>query len=1454
MDRKKIFEKFCKQIDFKFHHPVLDTEMFQIGEGSDKSLNFVIEFKQIPNALDFFTLLKKIKAVSELKLNIKYHFNVLAYKIEQIREYLNVILSFKTKYSKLKKINFQEQISLINENELCFHFTNDAEKENYLELLSALEKTFIKYGFVNIKISHRNDYHNFVSKVEVEKEVKEKPNKEILKDAEKHFKNLIQNELEEKETISNNNGFKKTDYGLKNNTFTEVKIEEIETMRENQAVCISGVVFKKEIKSVKNAEWYVRTLGISDHNVAIFAQEFSNKKFDKNDIEEGNFVKVFGRVASQKYGEKIIKVSKLEKIEDIFASDIDLAPKPRYEFHVSSKMNTMDGLIEASEFIDCAKNKKIAGGAILDLNTVQAFPDFYNYSKNKPDFKPIFGATFSTISKNNRAVYGKLNDLKFSEIEFVSFDLETTSLSPRFGDIIEFGSQNILNSKLKESEQFFLKTSNPLSSFTKGLTNITDEMLEQKGLEQKEGLKKIYDILNNKVAIAHNASFDMNWLIEKYHQYGMKAPNTIYIDSLIVSRIVFEDAKRYRLQNLANKLGIEYNVNEAHRADYDALVLAKVWIALQNKIILNHNINNLKELNSYTSKSLYERAFSDEYTIIAKNQQGLKKLFKLISKSLTEDFYNGAKLFVEDLPVNDPDLLIGSSTLKGALWDAFLYRSEKEFLNVLQKVDFVEIPHPGVFKHILDSDITVAKVQQGIKDLIKYANEYNKIPIAVSDAKYLEKREELIYKILIYSKGIKNSRHHLYNYEKAKSNSIVLPEAYLLSTSEMKKAFSFIGDEKIIDDIVVENTYKIAQKIENIQVIKDKLYTPKLQDSKEKLYALVYKNAHEKYGEKLPKIVEERIEKEIQPIMKYGYDVIYWISHGLVQKSLDNGYLVGSRGSVGSSFVATMSGITEVNPLVPHYLCSKCKYFEIANLPDVTSGFDLPNKKCPKCDIELLKDGQTIPFETFLGFNADKVPDIDLNFSGEYQGEIHNEIRRLFGKSHTFRAGTISKIKEKTAFGYIKSYCEETNDSFSNAYISYLAYRLNGVKRTTGKHAGGIIVIPAEFEVEDFTPINYAANATDEDWFTTHFNFEAIHDNVLKFDILGHDDPTALRMLQKITKIDPKKIPNQDEKVISIFSSTKDLNIKPSDISGETTGALGLPEFGTNFVRNMLKSATVKSFADLISLSGLSHGTDVWNNNAEELIRKKNFAIKDVISCRDEIMNSLIKYGVDASYSFKIMEKVRKGKGLTAEEETYLKEHNVPNWYIDSMQKIEYMFPKAHATAYVLMAWRIAWFKVYYPLEYYATYFSTRSDDFDIQNMIDIKGGTKVTNRLAELNSKKKSLKGLDTKEEGYLGLLEITQEMYARGFSIQNINLELSKAKEWVIDKKDKSLIPPFSSIPGLGESAAENIIKARKEKQFISIEDFSARTSTTSTVVKLMKEMNIFKGLDDTDQLKLF
>jgi DNA polymerase-3 subunit alpha (Gram-positive type) len=750
--------------------------------------------------------------------------------------------------------------------------------------------------------------------------------------------------------------------------------------------------------------------------------------------------------------------------------------------------------------------------------------------------------------------------------------------------------------------------------------------------------------------------------------------------------------------------------------------------------------------------------------------------------------------------------------------------------------DYLEVHPKEVYSHLIERELIRDEwnLEDVIRKLVKVSRKLEIPLVATGNVHYLDETDAIFRQVLIGSQGGANplNRHKL-------------PKVHFRTTNDMLDAFEFLGEETA-REIVIKNSNKIADMIETVKPIKDDLYTPKIEGADEEVRELSYSMAHKIYGPVLPEIVEARIEKELKSIIGHGFAVIYLISHKLVKRSLDDGYLVGSRGSVGSSLVATLTEITEVNPLPPHYICSKCKKSEFFDDGSVGSGFDLPDKNCPDCNIPFQKEGQDIPFETFLGFKGDKVPDIDLNFSGDYQARAHNYTKELFGEDNVFRAGTIGTVAEKTAYGYVRGYANDRDMTLRGAEIDRLVQGCSGVKRSTGQHPGGIIVVPDYMDIYDFSPIQFPADAQDSEWKTTHFDFHSIHDNLLKLDILGHDDPTVIRMLQDLSGIDPKTIPTDDPEVMKIFSGVETLGVTEKQI-GCKTGTLGIPEFGTRFVRQMLEETKPTTFSELVQISGLSHGTDVWLSNAQELIQNGTCQLSDVIGCRDDIMVYLIYQGLESSLAFKIMESVRKGKGLTPEMEEAMKKEGVPNWYIESCKKIKYMFPKAHAAAYVLMAVRIAYFKVHFPILYYAAYFTVRAEDFDVNAMA--KGSSSIRAKVEEINSK-----GLEasTKEKNLMTVMELALEMVERGFTFQKVDLYKSSADEFIID--GTSLIPPFNAIPGLGTNAAKSIVAAREHGTFLSKEDLQQRGRVSKTIIEYMDDHGCLEGMPDANQLSLF
>src|SRR5690625_103003 len=847
-------------------------------------------------------------------------------------------------------------------------------------------------------------------------------------------------------------------------------------------------------------------------------------------------------------------------------------------------------------------------------------------------------------------------------------------------------------------------------------------------------------------------------------------------------------------------------------------------------------IFQIDELNDHLDENdSYKRSRPFHCTILVQNETGLKNLYKLISQSLTDYFYRVPRIPRSLLTKLRDGLLIGSACDEREIFDALLSKSVDEVEELAHFYDFLEVHPPEIYAPLIEREVVQTEAQ--ILDIIRNVvtlGERTSIPVvATGNVHYVEEHEKQYREILIASqKG-------------NPLNRVTLPNTPFRTTNEMLEAFTFLGEEKATD-IVIHHSTEIARQIENVSPIKSDLYTPNIAGADEEVRELTYTKAREIYGAELPEIVEARIQKELDSIIGHGFAVIYLISHKLVKKSLNDGYLVGSRGSVGSSLVATMMEITEVNPLPPHYVCTNCHINEFFTDGTYASGFDLPDKNCPNCAKPLLKDGQDIPFETFLGFKGDKVPDIDLNFSGEYQPRAHHYTRELFGEEKVFRAGTIGTSATKTAYGYVKGYATDKQLHLKAAEIDRLVNGCTGVKRTTGQHPGGIIVVPNDKEIFDFTPIQFPADDRKSEWKTTHFDFHSIENNLLKLDILGHDDPTVIRMLQDLSGKDPVSITIDDEEVKKIFSSTESLQVAPEQINCKI-GTLGVPEFGTPFVRQMLEETKPKTFAELVIISGLSHGTDVWLGNAQELINDGICELPDVIGCRDDIMVYLMHQGLEASLAFNIMESVRRGRGLQEEWITEMKKHGVPNWYIESCEKIKYMFPKAHAAAYVLMAVRIAYFKVHYPIYFYAAYFSVRAKDFDLQTMV--KGSNALREQIKEITAK-----GNDAspKEKSLLNVLHIALEMCERGFSFQKVDLYRSDAARFKVD--GNSLIPPFNAVDGLGTNAAYNVVEARDQGEFLSKEDLQKRSKISKTVIEYLDQLGCLEGLPEKNQLSLF
>ncbi|RHW36405.1 PolC-type DNA polymerase III [Neobacillus notoginsengisoli] len=1208
----------------------------------------------------------------------------------------------------------------------------------------------------------------------------------------------------------------------------------IEIVDEERRIAIEGYIFDAETRELRSGRTLL-TFKITDYTSSIMVKMFSRDKEDAalyQRVKKGMWARVRGSIQNDTFVRDLIMIGNdVNEIRPVTRQDSAPPEEKRVELHLHTPMSQMDAVTPVASLVEQAKKWGHPAIAITDHAVAQSFPEAFAAGK-KNDIKILYGIEANLVDDGVPIAYND-SHRKLADETYVVFDVETTGLSAVYDTIIELAAVKIKDGEIIDRFESFANPHHRLSATTINLTGITDDMV-QNAPEVGEVVQRFREWTADSIFVAHNASFDMGFLNTVYRKLGFEKAKNPVIDTLELARFLYPEMKNHRLNTLAKKFDVE--LTQHHRAIYDAEATGYLLMRML-KDSLEQGIEYHDQFNDNMGKgNAFKRARPYHCTLLAQNETGLKNLFKLISISLINYFFRVPRIPRSVLQKYREGILVGSGCDRGEVFQGMMQKSPDEVEEAAGFYDYLEVMPKPVYAPLLEMELVRDEraLEEIIGNVVKLGEKLELPVVATGNVHYLNENDKIYRKILVNSQGGANplNRHNL-------------PDVHFRTTNEMLDAFSFLGTKKA-KEIVVENTNKIADMIDAIKPIKDDLYTPKIEGADEEMREMSYSMARRIYGDPLPEIVEARLEKELKSIIGHGFAVIYLISHKLVKKSLDDGYLVGSRGSVGSSFVATMTEITEVNPLPPHYVCVKCKHSEFFNDGSVGSGFDLPDKNCPECGAKYRKDGHDIPFETFLGFKGDKVPDIDLNFSGEYQPRAHNYTKELFGEEYVYRAGTIGTVADKTAFGYVKAYQQENNLQLRGAEIDRLASGCVGVKRTTGQHPGGIIVVPDYMDIYDFSPIQFPADAATSEWKTTHFDFHSIHDNLLKLDILGHDDPTVIRMLQDLSGIDPKTIPTDDPEVMKIFSGTESLGVTEEQIMCKT-GTLGIPEFGTRFVRQMLEDTKPTTFSELVQISGLSHGTDVWLGNAQELIHNKICTLSEVIGCRDDIMVYLIYQGLEPALAFKIMESVRKGKGLTEEMEAEMRKNEVPEWYIDSCKKIKYMFPKAHAAAYVLMAVRIAYFKVHLPLLYYAAYFTVRAEDFDIEAMA--RGSEAIRAIIEEINAK-----GLDAapKEKNLLTVLELALEMCERGFSFQKIDLYKSSASEFTIE--GTTLIPPFNSIPGLGTNAAVNIVKAREEGEFLSKEDLQQRGKVSKTVIEYLDKQGCLDALPEQNQLSLF
>ncbi len=1217
---------------------------------------------------------------------------------------------------------------------------------------------------------------------------------------------------------------------------------------EDGQVSLNGEIIFMEDRELKNGKTLLSFDlydGSSTMTCKAFLPKESSKKIVKR-LGKVKGIKIEGNAQMDSFSNELTVIANTIIEGNGVKKEIrqDNSEVKRVELHMHTKMSQMDAVTSAEDLIKRAIKWGMKSIAITDHGVVQAFPEAYHLvGDDNPDIKVIYGVEAYLAPDNTRSVYNAKG--QNVDATYCVLDLETTGFSATNDRITEIGIMKVKNKEVIDQFSCFVNPERHIPERVSEVTNITDDMVKDaETIEQV--FPKMLEFLGDQeetVIVAHNANFDVGFLKQNAKRLGYDFDYS-YLDTLSLAKDLFPDYKKYKLGKIAENLGIKVEV--AHRALDDVDTTVKVF----NIMIDMLKEKGAKKLEDIDEVAADTAAKAEEYKklktyhaiILAKNYVGLKNLYKLVSYSHLDYFYRKPRILKSMFKKYSEGLILGSACEAGELYQAIeLGKPDEEIEEIAQDYDYLEIQPIGNNQFLIRNG--VMRDEEDLRDInrkiVALGEKLNKPVVATCDVHFMDPQDEIYRRIL--EAGQK--------YDDADNQAPL----YLRTTEEMLEEFKYLGEEKAYE-VVVTNTNKIADMCEQISPISPEKCPPHIPGCEEDIKNIAYKKAHELYGDPLPEIVQTRLDKELNSIISNGYSVMYIIAQKLVWKSNEDGYIVGSRGSVGSSLAAFMTGITEVNSLQPHYRCPNCKYSDFTDY-GYQNGFDLPDKECPKCGHKLIKDGMDIPFETFLGFNGDKEPDIDLNFSGEYQAKAHKYTEVIFGKGTTFKAGTVGTVADKTAYGYVRGYFEDRGIPMNRAEMQRLSVGCTGIKRTTGQHPGGIIVVPKGREIYEFTPVQHPADDPNSDIITTHFDYHSIDGNLLKLDILGHDDPTVIRMLQDLTGISPTDIPLDDKETMSIFNSTEALGVTPEQIHSEV-GTYGIPEYGTKFARGMLLDTKPTTFDELIRLSGLSHGTDVWLGNAQSLIEQGIVTLQEAICCRDDIMIYLIKKGLPPDKSFKIMESVRKGKVAKGKEPKWkdeyiplMKEHDVPDWYIKSCEKIKYMFPKAHAAAYVTNAFRIAWFKVHIPLAYYAAYYSIRAKAFDAQYMIF--GKEKAKNKMKEIemkNQKKEATKAeLDMYDD-----LEIVLEMYERGFEFLPVDLYESEANKFKI--QDNKLRPPLNSIPGFGTVAAQGIVSARKDGKFMSIDDLKIRAKIGASGAELLKQFGCLEGMSQSNQLSLF
>ena len=1315
-----------------------------------------------------------------------------------------------------------------------------------VKISSKIESILAEYGLKDYKIMFSvGDFSKEFSNVEEKiKADMEKQQNIISSEREKIIK---ENSVTETQVYKAKNDFKR---GSKTKDIKGdvISIKDFYDLYDGEPCIVQGEIFSIENMVLKSGKT-LKTIRITDGESSLTSKIFLDEN-DNLDISEGKILKLSGKVQMDTYAgnEKTLMINTVNIIEKEVIKKEDTAEEKMVELHTHTKMSEMVGVTDVEDLIKRAKEYGHKAIAITDYSVVHSYPAAYKtakkLSKDDDKMKVIFGCEMYMIDDEALMITNP-KDKKIDEEEFVVFDIETTGLNSHTNKIIEIGAVKIKSGRIIDR---YSQLINPGISIPYHITEITSITNEQVANQPKidEVIGKFVDFIGDAVLVAHNAPFDMGFIKRDIKEYlNIDLENSV-IDTLQMARDLFPDFKKYGLGDLNKSLGLA--LEKHHRAVDDSQATANMFIIFLEKY-KEKGIEYLKDINKGFEVNVKKQSLKN-IIVQVKTQEGLKNMYKLVSEGHIKYFGNKkARIPKSVLKENREGLIVGSSLSahfmnSGELVELYLRHDLEKLEETAKFYDYIELLPKSTYNELIEKEGTGSLASyEDVEKMNKYFYDLGKrlgiLVTASSNVHYLDENEDIIRSILLYGSGT------VYNPRQYRVNN----GFYFRTTDEMLKEFSYLGEQEA-KEVVITNTNKIADMVEEgIKPIPEGFYPPKMDNAEEIVRTMTYEKAYRIYGDPLPNIVSARLERELNAIINNGFSVLYLSAQKLVKKSLDNGYLVGSRGSVGSSLVAFMMGITEVNALYPHYICDnpECKHSEFIEKEGV--GIDLPDKICPNCGAPLRKDGYSIPFEVFMGFKGDKVPDIDLNFSGEYQSEIHRYCEELFGKENVFKAGTISTLAEKNAEAYVRKYFEDNNLNAVRAEIIRLGRLCQGAKKTTGQHPGGMVIVPQGNSIYEFCPVQRPANDETSESTTTHYDYHVMDEQLVKLDILGHDDPTTIKLLQEYTNMEIKDIPLADKDTLKIFSSTESLGVSPEEI-GTEIGTYGIPEFGTGFVRQMLIDTRPTTFAELVRISGLSHGTNVWLNNAQEFVRNGQATLSQIITVRDDIMNYLIDQGLDNSDAFKIMEFVRKGKPKKEPEnwEKYsnmMKEKNVPDWYIESCRRIEYMFPKGHAVAYVMMAMRIAYFKVHKPLAFYAAFLSRKADDFDMEVMSK---GVLAKQKLEELSKEPK----LDPKKKNEQAICEIVVELEARGIELLPVDIYLSEGKKFKIE--DGKIRIPLIGISGLGGAVIENILKEREEAKFISVEDLKRRTKMSQTVADKLKSIGAISSLSETNQISLF